>query len=186
MPNIPTRVGRYCNFHSIIHKDEYLECDFCNEHKDWIGLNDRYYNYGFSRRSYLACMECHDTMFGPFRLVDGQIMLRAYEEILEVINDKTEKEGNETINFYEAVRIAYTGHQYMRKFINSELEDIAEKIIKTFRPIWEFTYRIVSGEEKKRVRVVNQDPDNLLVQWVPGGKTVIEILEDLRVKPLRI
>ena len=116
MPNIPTRVGRYCNFHSIIHKDEYLECDFCNEHKDWIGLNDRYYNYGFSRRNYLACMECHDTMFGPFRLVDGQIMLRAYEEILEVINDKTEKEGNETINFYEAVRIAYTGHQYMRKY----------------------------------------------------------------------
>ena len=179
MPNITTKLGRYCDIHRCYHDEEYLECDYCNEHKDWIGLNDRYYNYGFSRRSYLACMECHDTMFGPFRLVDGQIMLRAYEEILEVINDKTEKKGNETINFYEAVRIAYTGRHCMRMFINSELEDIAEKINKTFRPIWEFTYKIVSGEEWKRVKVVNRDPDILLVQWVPGGKTITEILKEM-------
>ena len=59
-------------------------------------------------------MECHDTLFGPFRLVDGEIMLRAYEEILEVINDKTEKKGNERIDFYEAVRIAYTGEVYAK------------------------------------------------------------------------
>ena len=62
----------------------------------------------------------------------------------------------------------------------------SEEIDKRFRPIWEFTYRIVSGEEKKRVKVVNKDPDNLLVQWVPGGKTVTEILEDLRVKHVRM
>ena len=110
MPNIPTRIGRYCDIPWILHKDEYLECDFCNEHKDWIGLNDRYYNYGFSKRSYLACMECHDTLFGPFRLVDGSIMMRAYEDILEVINDKTQyrkETETTTIDYYEAVRIAY-------------------------------------------------------------------------------
>ena len=33
-------------------------------------------------------------------------MMRAYESILEVINDRTEKGGNETIDYFEAVRIA--------------------------------------------------------------------------------
>ena len=74
----------------------------------------------------------------------------------------------------------------MRKFINSELEDIAEKINKTFRPIWEFTYRVVSGEEKERVRVVNKNPDNLLVSWVPGGMTITEILKAMSVRTVRI
>ena len=91
MPNISTRVGQYCISHGYIHEEEYLECDYCNEHKDWISLKKRYYNYGFSRHSYLACMECHGTLFGPFRLVDGGIMDRAYESIIDVINDKTER-----------------------------------------------------------------------------------------------
>ena len=50
--------------------------------------------------------------------------------------------------------------------------------------LWEFTYRILN-EEKDRVKVVNKDPDNLLVQWVHGGKTMTEIVEELRIKPLR-
>jgi hypothetical protein len=37
--------------------------------------------------------------------------------------------------------------QYMQKYIDFET-DIAE-INKTFRPIWGFTYKIVSGEEKE-------------------------------------
>ena len=98
MPNIPTRVGRYCVFHGVIHKDEYLECDFCNEHKDWICLKDRYYNFGFSKRSYLACMECHDTLFGPFKLGLVDDKMKAYESILEVINDRTERERKRTNN----------------------------------------------------------------------------------------
>jgi hypothetical protein len=176
MPNIPTRVGRYCAFHGITHKDEYLVCDYCNEHKDWICLKNRYYNYGFSRRSYLACMECYDALFGPFRLIDGQIMLRAYEEILEVINDTKNKQGfDTTIGYYEAVRIAYTESKYMQKHFESVIKDITE-INKGFKPIWEFTYRTVN-EEKERVRVVNKNPDNLLVSWVPGGMTLTEMLK---------
>ena len=179
MPNIPTRVGRYCNFHGIIHKDEYLECDFCNEHKDWIGLNDRYYNYGFSKRSYLACMECHHTLFGPFRIVDGDNMMRAYEDILVVINDRTVKRGgNEIIDYYEAVRIALIESECMRRHFDPVIKNTTQ-INKMFRPIWEFTYKIVSGEEWKRVKVVNRDSDNLLVQWVPGGKTITEILKEM-------
>ena len=167
MPNIPARVGRYCAFHGIIHKDEYLECDFCNEHKDWICLKDRYYNFGFSKRSYLACMECHSNLFGPFRLVNGDIVLRAYENIIDVIKERTNKKS---VDYYETVRIAYTESKYMRKYFESGINDITE-INKWFRPIWEFTYRIVN-EEKERVRVVNKNPDNLLVSWIPGGMTM--------------
>jgi hypothetical protein len=155
MPNIHTRVGRYCNFHGIIHKDEYLECDFCNEHKDWIGLNDRYYYYGFSKRSYLACMECHHTLFGPFRLIDGGVMHRAYESIIDVINHRTEKKG--TVDLYEAARIAYTESEYIRKYFDS-LKGI-NNLNKDNKVLWEFTNRILY-EEKERVKVVNKDPDN--------------------------
>jgi len=80
-------------------------------------------------------------------------MDRAYESIIDVNNDRTDKKnGYETINFYEAARIACTDGQSMRKYIDSEI-DIAD-INKKFRPIWKFTYRIVSGEEMKRVKVV--------------------------------
>jgi hypothetical protein len=115
-------------------------------------------------------------------------MDRAYESILEVINEKTDDDnkhqGNEkTIDYYEAARIAYIDREYLRKFVDWELNP--GEINKCFIPLWGFTYKIVSGEEKSRVRVVNKDPDNLLVQWVHGGKTITEIVEELRIKPLR-
>jgi hypothetical protein len=176
MPNIPTRVGRFCIFHGYIHEEEYLECDYCNEHKSFINLKYRYYNYGFSKHSYLACMECHDTLFGPIRIVDGGIMDRAYESILEVINDRTETNGYETIDFYEAVRIAFTKSEYMRKHFDSPKG--INNLNKDNKALWEFTYKILY-EEKERVRVINKDPDNLLVSWVSGGMTLTEILKEM-------
>jgi hypothetical protein len=174
MPNIPTRVGQYCFSHGYIHDEEYLECDYCNEHKDWISLKKRYYNYGFSRHSYLACMECHDTLFGPFRIVNGGVMDRAYESIIDVINGKTEKKGYETIDYYEAVRISYTESEYMRKYFDSPKG--INNLNKYNKVLWEFTYRILY-EEEKRVKVVNKDPDNLLVSWMSGGMTLREKLK---------
>jgi hypothetical protein len=44
------------------------------------------------------------------------------------------------------------------------------------KALWEFTYRIVN-EEKERVKVVNRDPNNLLLSWVPGGITLLEMLK---------
>ena len=105
-------------------------------------------------------------MFGPFRLIDGGVMDRAYESIIDVINDRTEKKGYETtIDFYEAARIAYTESEYMRKHFDSHKG--INNLNKDNKALWKFTYRILN-EEKKRVKVVNEDPDNLLVQWVPG------------------
>jgi hypothetical protein len=185
MPNITSKLGRYCAIHGYSHDEEYLECDFCNEHNRSVYFHERFYNYGFSKCSYHACNECHDTLFGPFRPGDVLIADRAYEDILEVINEKTDKKGNvvttttATIDYYDAARIAYTDREYMKKFIEREIN--VEEINKYFRPLWKFTYKIVSGEDNKRVKVVNKDPDNLLVSWVPGGKTVTEILKELSV-----
>ena len=101
-------------------------------------------------------------------------MDRAYESIIDVINDRTEKKGNETIDYYEAVRIAYTESEYMRKYFNSPKS--INNLYKHNKALWEFTYRILH-EEKERIKVVNRDPDNLLIQWVPGGMTLTEILK---------
>jgi hypothetical protein len=85
-------------------------------------------------------------------------MDRAYESIIDVINDRSEKKGYETtMDFYEAVRIAYTESENMWKHF-----DIPKGI----------------NSLNKRSRVVNKDPDNLLVQWVPGGITLTEIPKD--------
>ena len=59
----------------------------------------------------------------------------------------------------------------MIKCIDSEIKDVDKEINKTFRPIWEFTYKIVCANEK-RVRLVNRDPDNSLVSWIPGRVTM--------------
>jgi hypothetical protein len=147
MPDRRTKLGRYCAIHKYIHEDEYLVCDFCNEHKWSVYYHDRYYNYGFSKCVYCACNECHDALFGPFRLVEVDTALKAYETILLVIRDKTEekvkeKDGN-IVDYYEAARIAYKNGYYMRRFIDSEIKDVDREINKTYRLIWEFTYKIV-------------------------------------------
>ena len=62
-------------------------------------------------------------------------MDRAYESILKVINDKTDKkkQGNDKkLDYYEAVRIAYTDSESMQEYIDSSLKDITE-IKKRFR-----------------------------------------------------
>jgi hypothetical protein len=44
------------------------------------------------------------------------------------------------------------------------IKDITE-INKTFKPIWEFTYKISGGEEEQ-IRLATRDPDNLIVSWI--------------------
>jgi hypothetical protein len=56
------------------------------------------------------------------------------------------------------------------------LKDVDKEINKTFRPIREFTYKI-AGAEEQRVRLVNRDPDNLPVSWIPGGRIYCEELK---------
>ena len=86
-----------CNHSLYTHEDEYLVCDFY--------VHDRYYNYGFSKCVYCACNECHDALFGPFKLYEVDTQAKAYETIVKVIKDKTEQ-GQTAVDYYEA-RIAY-------------------------------------------------------------------------------
>jgi hypothetical protein len=43
----------------------------------------------------------------------------------------------------------------------------------------EVCLKIECGEGGKIVRVINRDPDNLLVQWVRGGQTLTEIIREM-------
>ena len=52
------------------------------------------------------------------------------------------------------------------------------------KALWKFTYRMLN--EEKRVKVVNKEPDNLLVSWIPGGMTLAEILKANSVKAVRV
>ena len=92
--------------------------------------------------------------------------------MLSVTGQRTN--GYETIDFYEAARIAFTKSEYMRKHFDSPKG--INNLNKDNKALWEFAYRILN-EEKERVKVVNKDPDNLLVSWVPGGMTLTEILK---------
>jgi hypothetical protein len=122
-----------------------------------------------------TCSECYSGLFGPLRLVEIDTIWRAYESIMQVIKDKTDcKKGENKIMdyYYEAVKIAYTESEYMQKYLDTTIKDVTE-INKAFKPIWEFTYKISGGEEE-RVKLVNRDPDNLLVSWIPGRRIYCE------------
>ena len=53
MPDLLIRLGQYCIICQYKYEDKYLVCDYCNEHKTWIYLKDRYYNYLQTRLSYM-------------------------------------------------------------------------------------------------------------------------------------
>jgi hypothetical protein len=108
-----------------------------NTRTGYVQRTDRYYNFSFSKRSYLACMECHSNLFGPFRLVDGGVKDRAYESIIDVIKDRTEKKRKE-IDYYEAIKITLIESEYMQMHFGSLIKDTTE-INKGFKPIWKFT-----------------------------------------------
>ena len=36
-----------------------------------------------------------------------------------------------------------------------------------------------SMKKRNILKVVNKDPDNLLVKWVPGGRTLTEIMKEM-------
>jgi hypothetical protein len=60
---------------------------------------------------------------GPHKLVEEDIICKAYQSIIQVIKDRTDnKKGEEskTIDYYEAVRIAYTESCYMQKYLDKK------------------------------------------------------------------
>jgi hypothetical protein len=63
---------------------------------------------------------------------------------------------------------------FIEYFGGDEAGDIChDEINKNFKGLWRLTYRFVN--EEQRIKVVNRDPDNLLVSWVEGCYTEFDI-----------
>jgi hypothetical protein len=174
-----SKLNQYCSIHRYVHYESYEVCDYCLEHKHYLHHRDKYCNYGFSKRNIAICHTCEDSLFGGgvkyrrIRIADEPYDM--YERICQVIKEHTIKEEGEqqVIEYFEAVRIAYLKDtRYFTEYFGDD--DICyNEINKNFGGLWRLTFRFVN--EEQRVRVVNKDPDNLLVSWVPGCYTGFDI-----------
>jgi hypothetical protein len=180
-------LNQYCCIHKYVHKEAYELCDYCMEHKHYLYHRDKYCNYGFSKRNIAICKGCEDRLFGgggKYRIRIADEPYDMYERICQVIKDRTttikgeEGEQQITIEYFEAVRIAYLKNtQYFIEYFGSDDDLTYDGINKNLEGLWRLTYRFVN--EEQRVRVVNRDPDNLLVSWVSGCYTEFDIPNDM-------
>lgn len=176
----------HCNVCGFVHtrsEKELWICHYCLEHKIIRPLDlfsqPVYYNYGFVKRDILICEDCiqHDrkSFTDMQRIAPVVIIGYAYEAICRVIKVHTTMASNNTnddnpIDYYQAVRIAYRESQFLRQLLNI---DSHEKIDKDLKTLWPFTYRIMN-QEKERIMIINEDPDNLLISWIPRKLTRLE------------
>jgi hypothetical protein len=66
------------------------------------------------------------------------------------------------VNYYEAVKRAYDQRMELRNYLGKGIKKC--DINKNLKGLWEITYWILNEEQK--LRVVNRNPDNLLVSWM--------------------
>jgi hypothetical protein len=181
-------LNQYCCIHRYVHKEAYELCDYCMEHKHYLYHRDKYCNNGFSKRNIAICKGCEDSLFGggggvKYRIRIADEPYDMYERICQVIKENTttkEEEVEETtIEYFEAVRIAYLKNtQYFIEYFGND--DICHgEINKNFEGLWRLTYRFVN--EEQRIKVVNRDPDNFLVSWVPGCYTEFDVPQSMLV-----
>jgi hypothetical protein len=183
-------LNQYCGIHKYVHKEAYELCDYCMEHKHYLHHRDKYCNYGFSKRNIAICKACEDRLFGgggaKYRIIIVDEPYDMYERICQVIKDKTTtttmkgEEEQRTIEYFEAVRIAYLKNtRYFIEYFGSDHDICHDEINKNFKGLWRLTYRFVN--EEQRVRVVNRDPNNLLISWVQGCYTGFDIPKSMLV-----
>ena len=177
-----SKLNQYCTVHRYVHNESYELCDYCMEHKHYLHHRDKYCNYGFTKRNIAICKACEDSLFsgggGRYRrIIIADEPYDMYERICQVIKEHTTtKEGEQVIEYFEAVRIAYLKDtQYFIEYFGCDDEgDLTyDGINKNFEGLWRLTYRFVN--EEQRIKIVNRDPDNLLVSWVEGCYTGFDI-----------
>jgi hypothetical protein len=164
-------------------------CSYCNQHEPWVILLPRtvYYNHGFSQRDVLQCRECQKEEMDLFNLTLSITPItwhnEAYESICEMINIICSKQESKSkpeikskvVNYYDAVKRAYekeamkildqNNPMTIRDYLLARGVNSVNKIDKNLKALWEFTFRIVNNNEE-RIKVVNKDPDNMLVSWI--------------------
>jgi hypothetical protein len=166
----------YCVVHGTVHRDirHYELCDYCLLHKYWMYPRVVYYRHGFAKKDVLICDDCNkiEREFYEPRLIAIPTIYNAYEAICQIIKEKTfllRNQGTQeyrTVNYYDAIRIAYQNNEDVREYLRCSIEDIN----KDLQILWKFTYRILNFEH--RVKVVNKDDvDNLLISSVSGIQT---------------
>lgn len=84
-----------------------------------------YFRYGFERRQILKCADCGDAEAEYFNIKRKAILTQtigeAYRSIVEVI----QKAYPKSVNYYDAVRIAYKNdkHQDLKDYLGSGLKE---------------------------------------------------------------
>jgi hypothetical protein len=167
-----------CRFIHTDSKEDYKICSYCNQHKSWMFLLTRtvYYDHGFSQREVSQCRECQKEEMHAFNLALSVIPVtwqrEAYESICQTIKEMCSK--SKIINYYDAVKQAYGKETFkildrynpmtVRYYLLNKGVRETSKIDKNLEALWEFTYSMVNTEE--RIKIVNMNPDNLLVSWV--------------------
>ena len=165
-------------------------CNYCNQSKDWILLLNRtvYYDHGFSQREVLQCQECQKEEMDSFNLTFSLTPItwrnEAFESICEMIKkmcSKPESNSNSksnaiVVNYYDAVKRAYEKEamkildQYnpmtIRDYLLARGVNSVNEIDKNLKALWEFTFRVVNENTEDGIKVVNKDPDKLLVSWI--------------------
>ena len=169
-----------CGFFHTDSEQDYLVCSYCNQHKPYLLLLLRtvYYKYGFSKQEVLQCRDCQKEEMVSFNLIPSITPVtreaETYGSICETIKDMCSKSESNIVNYYDAVKGAYRKEtfkildQYNPMTIRDYLLDKGvkdvNKIDKNLEPLWKFTYDLMNTES--RIKIVNKDPDNLLVSWL--------------------
>jgi hypothetical protein len=154
-----------------------------------------YYNYGFSMREVLQCQECQKEEADSFNLVwsatpvtrDSEVFQSICETVRDLcLKNKNENQNNEgkenssaavvVVNYYDAMKQAFRKekcknfNQYNPTTIRNYLLDRGfkdiNKIDKDLEVLWQFTFLLVNTKTEERIKVVNKDPDNLLISWI--------------------
>lgn len=163
-------VNRYCYVCGYVHesKEDYRICDCCLQHKRWVSLpKPVYYRYGFAKRLVSICEDCNTFEFEYLkvkpRIITVPTLANAFESICRVIKRSSR---NNSVNYYEVVRMAYSESEELREYLGPDVTDI-KQIDKNLKALWPFTYRIVN-ESCEIIQIIDRNPDDLLIECIPG------------------
>ena len=136
-------------------------CEYCRLVKPLMSEDKSYYDYGFKVKKYWICADCQidDDNKTKIRLPTAYRDFIGYEGLLRIIKELSLSENGiaHSVNFYDAAREAYA-------------KDI-HNMDKNYRPLWEFTYRIVN-EESRIIINMHHDGDYDVCLYPDGDKDV--------------
>lgn len=151
--------------------EDYLLCDYCEEHDCHLLNQPHYYNYGFSKRMIKMCLDCMRNDDIKLVLKTNQMFEYALRAIYKAIKEIQDSKGrrikkplndNPGVNYYEAVKSAYNESRELRDYLDEDIKK--HEINKALKGLWDITYWILNEEPK--IRVICKDPDNLVVSWI--------------------